>query len=226
MRILTVATLCAIGLLAALWVVPGARPFDLGIIIRDPIVLSQVRQIVPAVLRAWRGGSPASAPSPEQRGVAPERFAARGPERVAAARTAAPRTPAPQSLALRAAFAAQVAGPHLRIDRVRRQAAAVTLDSADSTEASIAMDAPETATALTDESAQLAEEPEPKDTPASTAANSNPPANTSANSDSARELGDHHRGRPANTGQGSKGGKDAGKNREGKGGRDARRPDR
>jgi len=217
MRILTVATLCAIGLLAALWVVPGARPFDLGIIIRDPIVLRQVRQIVPAVLRAWRGGSPASAPSPEQRGVAPERFASRGPER-AAARAAAPRTPAPQSLALRAASAAQVAGPHLRIDRVRRQAAAVTLDSADSPEtSSIAMDAPETATALpTDESAQPAKELEPKDTPASTAANSNPPANTSANSDSARERGDHHRGRPANTGQGSKGGKDAGKDRKGK----------
>lgn len=217
MRILTVATLCAIGLLAALWVVPGARPFDLGIIIRDPIVLSQVRQIVPVVLRVWRGGSPASAPSPEQHGVAPERFASQGPERVAAARTAAPRTPAPQSLGLHTASAAQVAGPRLRIDRVRRQAEAVTLDSADSPETSIAMDAPETATALpTDESAQPAEEPEPKDTPASTAANSNPPSNTSVNSNSAREVGDHHRGRPANTGQGSKGGKDAGKDRKGK----------
>ena len=83
MRILTVATLCAIGLLAALWVVPGARPFDLGITIHEPIVL-QVRQILPAVLRAWRGDSSASAPSPEQRGVAPERFAFRGPERAAA----------------------------------------------------------------------------------------------------------------------------------------------
>lgn len=63
MRTLTVATLCAIGLLAALWVVPDARPFDLGIIIRDPIVLRQVQRIISGLIVGWQGDPPAPASS-------------------------------------------------------------------------------------------------------------------------------------------------------------------